>query len=55
MPLYNDLTLAQAIDTIKKMRLGDVRACEFILDHCVFCYIAITAARVNAHPAALNA
>ena len=50
---YNDLTLAQAIDTIKKMRLGDVRACEFILDHCVFCYNCDYSCPVNAHPAAL--
>lgn len=51
--IYNDLTLDQAIDAIRKMRQGDINACETMLDHCVFCYNCNDTCPVDAHPAAL--
>jgi len=51
--LYKDLTSEQAIENIKKMRMGDVAVCETMLDQCVFCYNCNYSCPVNANPAAL--
>ena len=51
--IYNDLTSDQAIDRIRKIREGDIAACEAMLDQCVFCYNCNYSCPVDARPAAL--
>jgi len=51
--IYKNLTEDEAIANIKKMREGDVKVCEEMLDQCVFCYNCDYRCPVGAMPSAL--
>ncbi len=51
--IYKNLTEDEAIANIKKMREGDVKVCEDMLDQCVLCYNCDYRCPVGARPSAL--